>query len=412
MKNRAIIKKEWIWTIVIFMTNIFVFFGYAIPYRTPFLLGISLFSFIYYIATYKRIYKNVIRANALWLIVLLFFCIQLLYTVSFELSLKFIMTFGATIILKIIFESLSYDLPHYNWKKILVNSALLCSGVHVMATLMYNFNPNTIINFNKMFLKNGAYLHNILQYNQGLNPGICDDYGFNAFCNLIFLGLVICKLLIYKKVNIITIFSIIAGILAIVIIGKRSHLLCLIICTLISIFISLKNIPILKKILFLILLIILGYVIYYVCLNVPATAILLKRLEQSQTMEGLLNGREFIYNYVLNVLKNNLFLGIGIRGIGSLIGDGHNIYFQILAEMGIIMGTIVFVNFILSLYRTFKEINNKNNIETKYLLLFSLFVQVFFLINGITENPFYVESILIFYLIITSFKEMSACYEK
>ena len=58
-----------------------------------------------------------------------------------------------------------------------------------------------IINFNKSILNSSAYGNNLLQHWQGLNPGIADDYGFNAFCNLMFCGLMITKVLINKKIN-------------------------------------------------------------------------------------------------------------------------------------------------------------------------------------------------------------------
>lgn len=410
-KNRFKITQETLWSFTIILVNIFVFFGYLIPQRSAFLVITAVISLFFYLALYKKINKEVIKNNLLWIIILLIFFIQISYTYSIQLSTKFIITFGSTIIMKIVYDSIEVYLPEFDWKSKFIKVALVCSGIHVVATLLYNFYPDLINNINKIILTNYQYNNNVLQhYWQRLNPGICDDYGFNAFCNLMFVGLIICKFLTTKKMGLITALCLIGGILAMIIIGKRSHLLCLIIGTIICFFISFNKTSIQKKFLVVVGVTIIGILIYQIALHVPATSILLTRLEQSQTTEGLLNGRENLYQYSIETFQEHPLIGIGIRGIcAKYFGDGHNIYLQILAEMGIIGAFFVFIAFIYSLVKSIIIYLKTTDNLSKMNLLISIFIQIFFLINGITENPFYVESILILYLIIVS---ISNSFEK
>lgn len=411
--NRTKIKQEWIWELSIILVNIFVFFGYLIPQRSAFLLITSGIFFLIYILFNKKMYRKVINQNAIWLFLLFFLCIQLLYTIGFDLSLKFIMTFGSTLLMKIVYESLEYDLPNFDWKNKIIKYSLIFSGIHVICTLLYNFYPDLIINLNKSILNSGAYSHNALQHWQGLNPGITDDYGFNAFCNLMFCGLMITKVLINKKIKFIDIILLIASIIAMIIIGKRGHLLCLAVGVIICFLLAFNKMPLKKRIMIIIGVILIGFATYYIALQIPATEILIKRLEQSQTTSGMLNGREGIYNFEIKKFKENMFLGIGIRGLGSYgVGDGHNIYLQLLCETGIICALFIFFQLLYNYIKSFKIYYK--NVEYRNLFMYSIFVQTFFLVNGITENTFFVESILIYYLLITSFNNFKEVenYEK
>ena len=404
MKNKISINQKLLWNIIIVLINIFVFFGYLIPQRSAFLLVTAFISLIIYITLYKKIYKEVIRKNIVWLLILVFFFIQLLYTINFALSMKFIMTYGAVIIIKMVFDSISIVMPDYNWKNNFLKTAIFCSGIHVLATILYNCFPDFIIAINSKILTVTQYSYNKYQHWQGLNPGICDDYGFNAFCNLTFTGLILCKFFSKKKLNFIIIACLICGLLAMAIIGKRGHLVCLILAAIICFFISFKDSSLKKRVGIIFGVIILATLTYYIISMVPATSIIIERLNQSKTVDGLLNGREIIYQHSIETFLENPIMGIGIRGVyAKYVMDGHNIYLQILAETGIIGSFLLFSCFIYYLIKSFIVHSKCINENTKYIILFSIFTQLFFLINGITENPFYIESILIFYLIITSF---------
>ena len=411
--NSFKIKQEWIWELSIILVNIFVFFGYLIPQRSAFLLITSGFFFLIYVLFNKKIYRIVINQNAIWLFVLFFLCIQLLYTVGFDLSLKFIMTFGATLLMKIVYESLEYDLLNFDWKNKFLKYSLIFSGIHVVSSLLYNFYPDLIINLNKSLLKSLALSTNLLQHSQGLNPGITNDYGINAFYNLMFCGLMITKVLTSKKMKIFDIILLIASIISLIIIGKSNILLCFFIGVVICFLLAFNKMSLKKRIMIIVGVVLIGFATYYVALQIPATEILIKRLEQSQTTSGMLNGREGIYNFEIKKFKENMFLGIGIRGLLSLgAGDGHNIYLQLLCETGIICALFIFFQLLYNYIKSFKIYYK--NVEYRKLFMYSIFVQTFFLVNGITENPFFIESVLIYYLLLTAFNNFREVinYEK
>ena len=407
------IKQEKIWTITMILVNIFVFFGYLVPSRSAFLLVIAGTSLILYLFLNRRIKTEVFRRNILWLAILIDLFFSLLFTINVSLSIKFIMTYGATLIMKLIYDSLELDNPDFKWKEKFLNIAFVCSGIHVITTLIYNLYPDIILKLNRTILTTQQYSYNLLQYTQGLNPGICDDYGFNAFCVLMFVGIILSKIFAKEKIKILDVILLIFGIITLIIIGKRGHLLCFAIGTVICFWLSFNKIPIYKKFTIIIGSILIVLAVYYVATKIPATAILITRLKQTQISGGALNGREIIYQHSIETFKDNFLFGIGIRGIyAKYLGDGHNIYLQILAELGIFGATIVFITFIRNIQKAIIEYLKKENKSNKYLIMFSIFCQIFFLVNGITENTFYVESILIFYMIITVFNNFGIKKEK
>ena len=66
----------------------------------------------------------------------------------------------------------------------------------------------------------------------------------------------------------------------------------------------------------------------------------------------LLTGRESFYSAQIEAIKNHVITGIGIRGVHELIGnnDGHNIYLQVFAELGVFGIILVLINIIRESY--------------------------------------------------------------
>ena len=111
----------------------------------------------------------------------------------------------------------------------------------------------------------------------------------------------------------------------------------------------------------------------------------------------MLTGREDFYNIQISSIENHFFTGIGIRGVHELIGnnDGHNIYIQVFAELGV-LGIITLLIILLTNYiNTLK----KKNYES---IIASLYFQTFFIIYGLSGNPMYLFTTLVIYFIFTS----------
>ena len=274
----------------------------------------------------------------------------------------------------------------------------------MIATFLTTINLNFILKLNKIILSPIAYNHNFSQNSFGINAGICSDYGFNAFCILIFSVIALSRTFNDEKIKIKNLIFLISGIVALILTAKRGHILCFGFGAFVCYFFSLKKLEKKKKIAMFFGTILICTVTLILIIQIPATQVFMTRMINTTTIENALNGREKIYNRSLETIEEHLLFGVGIRGIYIKYGaDGHNIYLQLLAELGILGAPIIFAAFIYCLKNCMTFYNKENDTEKRYILMTSLFGQLFFLINGITENTFYVEFILILYLILISF---------
>lgn len=127
--------------------------------------------------------------------------------------------------------------------------------------------------------------------------------------------------------------------------------------------------------------------------------------------EDITNNRFMLYRFGLELFKEHPFFGVGWLQYRQLsVGNitflttinMHNIYLQMLAEMGVV-GFICMALFMISSIRNaiqniilVKELNK--NDKWYPLLLFSFGYQVFFLLYGISGNPLYDQNFFLMYL--------------
>lgn len=143
--------------------------------------------------------------------------------------------------------------------------------------------------------------------------------------------------------------------------------------------------------------------------------------------EDITSNRIVLYEHAIQLFKEFPLLGIGWENFrDTLIGNVtvhtkmqvHNIYLQLLAETGLVGATIILLPFIVTLIITLKIskrllLNAKNNfIDWKIGVLFSLYIQIFFLLYGFTGNPLYDNFYLFIYFIGASIIFSYKIYEK
>lgn len=126
-------------------------------------------------------------------------------------------------------------------------------------------------------------------------------------------------------------------------------------------------------------------------------------------------GRDQLRNQALIYFSDNMLFGIGWNNFHKLFTlrstHVHNIYFQLLCETGIIGFSVFAVFFAKSIVNTLKKIQmaNRDTFEYSWLMM-SLFMQMYFLLYGISGNPLYdiEETILYFFGVGISFLPMLA----
>lgn len=95
--------------------------------------------------------------------------------------------------------------------------------------------------------------------------------------------------------------------------------------------------------------------------------------------------RSDLINAAVHLFLGEKLLGIGLGNFPLLSGfntDVHNVYLQVLCELGIVGFVLYLVPVATTLLYTFKVTNKTTN----HRLVLSLFIQLFYLLNGLTEN--------------------------
>lgn len=163
----------------------------------------------------------------------------------------------------------------------------------------------------------------------------------------------------------------------------------------------------------------------------PETREVQTRMIQYKT-DNSFNGRTSYWTVSLDIFKKNKLFGIGIGNFavyfdtfyhkfGNLNpSSAHNIYLQLLAEVGLFGFLLFIIFFIYNLYIIIKlliSISKKeiSNTIIKYLTYISFVLQVWFLIYGLSGNPLYVCSqTLVYFFAVTimlSIKDRIGCNE-
>jgi|GEM_PF-5946305 O-antigen ligase len=141
------------------------------------------------------------------------------------------------------------------------------------------------------------------------------------------------------------------------------------------------------------------FVIWIVFSNMEVTQVMVARFVDN---DNPLTYRDVIYGNIFEKFWSSPLIGTGTASAFSLLGiGGHNIYLTVLMENGI-LGFVVFISVLgYAFFSTVQLVLRFGSYEYHQgipFLLFSLYIQVFFLVYGMSGNPLYDNYILYFYL--------------
>lgn len=239
-------------------------------------------------------------------------------------------------------------------------------------------------------------------------PGFTSQVGYTSFYLSIVFGAVFCfRNIIFKKL---TVPLFICLLFALILTGKRGPFLFLFLTLIIVYFLENPENNRFVKVAYILFIALFLYILLFFLLQYADIESLSRiysafyDLIKTGTIEDL--GRQQLREHAWNVFEENPLVGIGW---GNFIKSGttrntyvHNIYLQLLCECGI-LGFVYFVFFFVEqLIITIKKYNHLpiDGLERSWLL-FSFFIQLYFLLYGFTGNPLYdiEETILYFFSI-------------
>lgn len=171
------------------------------------------------------------------------------------------------------------------------------------------------------------------------------------------------------------------------------------------------------------------FVVAYIALMILADVSGLSGIErifeavQTLVMSGSVEdiGRNQLHEQAMEYFVQNPILGIGwgnFKNLFTLRGTHvHCIYLQLLCETGVV-GFVIFVSFfltrLLSTLKLLAETQGEENNRENCWIKFSLFIQIYFLLYGITGNPLYdiEETIFYFFAVGVSYLPLLSDWEE
>lgn len=335
------------------------------------------------------------KENFLWILCIVLMLVSIFYSMDKYLSLKFAINFSLMILIKIILEN------KYGWEKVAEKSIIIFSTIHVIATFIYQFNPDIIQGICRKILNANQLQVNFNAMRFGSNSGITGEPGYNAFLITAFIAIFFSRYITGKKHKTINLICLLIGVFAIFLTGKRGLLIANIVAMVVLVFIlGFQNKS--KIIMYIISFSLVAIIGYNILVKIPEANIVLERFQRNIEAGDITNGRVELYEIMINNIKNKFFFGNGIKSTVILTGgnDGHNIYLQLFSELGIV-GLVTFsFAFIISLFKSIKIASIINKFKEKQNFVSqSIYIQIFFLIYGITGNPLFNISIFAFYII-------------
>jgi len=319
------------------------------------------------------------------------------YSVSPMKGLMFTFSFFVSVL----FVSNAITL-NVEWRKILIFSSVMCP-VLTTGLVIQLVNPNLhslILSFLPYSSEEVYLIHAWAKY--GWLCGFFPERAPAAFFSSMLCGCGLYYLLNItekKKIKLYGLGLYVFGICGILLSAKRGLLLGMLIATVVCYIVNRKALG--KQIL--IILIALFSILavgYFIILNLSISEGMINRITKS---EDIFTHRLDIYSNILKSIKKHFLLGTGSLSADAILGvGGHNIYLTVLMENGIV-GVVVFIYVWFSeLIRCIKNIFlsvRGNHQEYIALFTFSLFIQCFFVIYGMSGNPLYDNYILYFYFL-------------
>ena len=363
---------------------------------------ITVCSFLYQLlGTEKKIALNFDKKIViLFFMYFLYILCSLTYTIDFNITLKYVLLFG-TLLLWIIISRYREDF----WLRL--QNIILFFGVMLSISIFGSmFNENFVSTFFKFLLPQTPDYYKIFVNDMyhGIYAGFCFERALSAVALNLGIGVILVRYIINRKIKFYEIVLLIIFFLALFATGKRTLTLIPVIAFFVITFAN-KNKNFIKTAF--IISLVSGILIVLVSVFVPSSQKVFDRFINDKYSTTELR-EELYWRYSFKMFEEKPILGYGVHTYSSYLSlnrnsdiyDGHNIYFQILGENGLIGGTLLYFSmFYTYLSLLFKIRKYNNNLDKNKLLIYnySLYVQTLFLVYGITGNPLYVPSQLFMY---------------
>lgn len=227
-------------------------------------------------------------------------------------------------------------------------------------------------------------------------PGFANQTSFNAPHFVYGIGFILCANFTWRKKQKLNWLILAVLFLCLILTNKRGQFVFLLVSLVAVYYISGAGVNKSRRVLILIAAGILVYLFMLYLLpklNIGVFFKLNTMLEQLENNEDITHGRLDLYRLAIEYFLKNPIIGIGWEGFRKLPGlqggQTHNIYLELLCETGIIGFSFFSVFFIYAFVTAMKNCSSARSESDRFLSRFCLFMQLFFLLYGISGNPLY-----------------------
>ncbi len=286
-----------------------------------------------------------------------------------------------------------------NWIETYLYGALILAMVHALCTIGFRFAPGFYISY-ILPLYPATRSRLLTWYVNNCMPGLAIHYSTNGMYLVV--GLFSSIFFMFKSKSK-TIFKIaITGIflIAVLLTGKRAHLIFSLIALYLAYYFYLSNDKRTRGIKILGVTLAIATLGIIVLTYVPSLATAFIRIKESLDEGDVTANRGNFWNLAIDLFKANPILGVGwgqflvySEKVLHYSAYAHNNYLQLLCETGLV-GTITYLAWmVVSLYRSIRQyiFIRENQIDNKLasISVFSMLMQIFFMLYCFTGNPFY-----------------------
>lgn len=252
------------------------------------------------------------------------------------------------------------------------------------------------------YFKDSSFYSRMVSWNRWrvAFPGFMSQTAVNAGFLVYGIGFIVCVISVRKKFEVKSVLLMFLLFAALILTNKRAHFLFLFAAFAIVYYFSGERTQKAKRLVMIFLTVCFGIIVLGTLMssiNIGVLRKLSKMLESASTGEDVTSGRTVLYARALELFSDSPLFGIGwgeYKNVAFEFGEymgfaTHNIYLQLLCEVGIV-GIIPFVVFFVWAFVSAVKINYfAQSDNEKITARFCLFMQSFFLVYGITGNPLY-----------------------
>ena len=352
--------------------------------------------------------KNLFQTVGLWGVFGIIIILNNKYLFTSGISFTTIVTVGGIV------TSVFLANSKREWQKFFVKNIKRCVNVHIVATIFFAIFPNIYRRTMLQFYSGAIQEVLTVQVKDRCVPGLTSHYSTNGIYLAIALMLYGCEMFNNDKERTRNKMWFILSLVSLVLTGKRAHLVFSIFAVA-MVYILFKKERSQSKIIRLLFLGICASVALVIIVNfVPFLSVTVFRFINMMGEGDLTNGRYYFYDYAIEWFKESPVFGIGwesfVYRLNKLDGayvklfeymNAHNVYLQVLCELGIIGFFFFMSKLIQDFYLTIKRYNWKGMVESnlKSELSLAFAMHVFFVLYCITGNPLYDIEIFFPYII-------------